>query len=254
VNIYQRINAVMKKVEYVQKDAVIQGYKAVTHDNVTAVLRPHLVAQGIVVRVDQLRGEVIDKWQSKNGSNFHRYTGEYAVHFVNAETPEDVLTVTVQAHADDNADKAPGKAMSYATKYAMLKTFSLETGENEEGRYSEPYTPEQLEVFHELVEQEKAYEFFLFVSTLPPETVAGLNSSFPDGKKTSGKAKVKELSEAGHALFRDVVEDVQARLANQDPSVIEVTDEMSVVEKKFLASRLTDFEVAQLKKMKEAAA
>ena len=35
----------------------------------------------------------------------------------------------------DNADKAPGKAISYAFKYALLKTFALETGEDEESRH-----------------------------------------------------------------------------------------------------------------------
>jgi hypothetical protein len=32
----------------------------------------------------------------------------------------------------DNQDKGPGKAMSYAVKYAMLKTFCLETGDDPE--------------------------------------------------------------------------------------------------------------------------
>ena len=54
-NIYQRINAVMKDVEYVQKDAAITGggvnYKAVTHDMVTAVVRKSMVEHGIVIEV-----------------------------------------------------------------------------------------------------------------------------------------------------------------------------------------------------------
>ena len=32
LNIYQRINKVMQEVKYAQKDASVQGYKAVTHD------------------------------------------------------------------------------------------------------------------------------------------------------------------------------------------------------------------------------
>ena len=46
----------------------------------------------------------------------------------------DKVTSTIEAHANDNGDKAPGKALSYATKSAMLKVFSLETGENDESR------------------------------------------------------------------------------------------------------------------------
>ena len=51
MNIYQRLNAVQKKVKYIQKDAVIdrQNYKAVTHDNVVSKIREHFVENGILV-------------------------------------------------------------------------------------------------------------------------------------------------------------------------------------------------------------
>lgn len=254
MNIYQRINSVMKAVSYVQKDARVQNYSAVTHDNVTAVLRPELVKQGIVVEVSQLTGRVLDKWQTKGGANMHRYQGDYEISFVNIETPEDRVTIKVQAHADDTADKAPGKSMSYATKYGMLKTFSLETGENEEGRYGEAYTPEQLEVYHELIDQKKPYDFYLFVATLTQEAATGLYNSFPEGKKSAGKKAASALEASGREIFADTVTKVQSMLANQDPAVLEITSEMSVIEKRFLAAHLTDFETKQLGKMKEAAA
>jgi hypothetical protein len=34
----------------------------------------------------------------------------------------------------DAGDKAPGKAITYATKISMLKVFGIETGDNEESR------------------------------------------------------------------------------------------------------------------------
>lgn len=254
MNVYQKINAVMKVVSYVQKDAEVQGYKALTHDMLTAAIRPALVENGIVVRVEQLRSELLTRRDVKAGEKMHLYSGDYAVHFVNIENPEDYVSVTVNAHANDNGDKAPGKAMSYAVKYAMLKTFTLETGENEEARFADPYTPEQAEIFHELVDAEKAYELYLFMATLPDETQAGLVNSFPDGKKTQGKKAVSALTSEGHAAFVQVVEDVQTGLANRDPAVLEITDEMSPTEKQFLAKRLSEFEIQQLKKLKKAAA
>ena len=143
--------------------------------------------------------------------------------------------------------------MSYAVKYAILKTFTLETGENDESRMAEPYTSEQFEVYHELVSTEKAYEFYLFTAALPAETLNALYNSFPDGKISKGKKLVSKLDEDGRAAFAGVVEDVQTRLAAQDISVIEITDEMDPMEKRLLAARLSDFEVAQLKRIKEAA-
>ena len=58
----------------------------------------------------------------------------YNIHFVNIDDPADRLTVSINAHAADNGDKAPGKCASYATKTAILKALSLETGENDESR------------------------------------------------------------------------------------------------------------------------
>ena len=253
-NIYQRINAVMKEVEYVQKDATVQTYKAVSHDMVTAVIRPHLVKQGIVVQLEQLRSEILVKRNVKDGEKMHLYSGDYAVHLVNMDSPEDRVSVTINAHANDNGDKAPGKAASYATKVALLKIFSLETGENDEQRFADPYSPEQFEAYHELIETEKAYEFYMFVTTLSHETSTGLVNSFPDGKKSQGKKLAAKLEAEGAALFKGVVEDLQHRLAMQDPSATEITDEMTRVEKGLLVSRLSPFEIKQLKSMKEAAA
>ena len=254
-NIYQRINEVMKAIEYVQKDATITGggsYKAVTHDMVTAVVRPQLVKQGIVVRPEQLRSSMIQERDKER--KMHLYSGDYAVHFVNIDNPDDCLTVTVNAQANDSGDKAPGKALSYAVKYAFLKLFSLETGENEEARFAEPYTPEQFEVYHDLVDTKKAYEFYLFTRTLPDKTLTGLVNSFQDGKKSQGKRDVSALEKEGHEAFVAMVDDVHKRLANQDQSVIEITDEMSALEKKLLAGHLSDFEIKQLAKFKEQAA
>ncbi len=140
-NIYQRINAVMKEVQYVQKDARVQGYKAVTHDMVTAVLRPAMVKAGIVIQLEQLKSELLERRDKTAGISMHLYSGDYAVHFVNIDKPDDRVTICINAHAADNGDKAPGKCASYATKSAMLKMFSLETGENEESRIAPPPEP-----------------------------------------------------------------------------------------------------------------
>jgi hypothetical protein len=253
-NIYQRINAVMKVVEYVQKDATVStgggSYRAVSHDVVVAMLRPAMVKEGIVVRLEQTSSNMLQLRGPDNKQ--HLYSGSYVVDFVNMDNPADYARVTITAHANDGGDKAPGKAASYAVKSAMLKLFSLETGESDEARFPESYTAEQAELYHELLDAEKAYEFYLFTAGLPPETQTGLYNSFPDGKKSQGKKRDNELKAKGQAIFNDVVTDVKSRLDQHDISVIEVTDEMSPLEKKLLASRLSAHEVSQLSKIKAA--
>lgn len=143
-NLFQRINEVRKAIEYIQKDKNVStgasgSYKAVSHDQVTGMVRDHMVKHGIVsypVLVDSLMNPPlmnVDGTQSKQ----MRYEATYDFYFVNIDKPEDKLTIRIQAHAMDNADKAPGKALSYAKKYAILKLFEIETGEDDESRYQE---------------------------------------------------------------------------------------------------------------------
>ena len=136
--IYQRVSEVMKAVEYVQKDASIgtpgASYKAVTHDMVSAVLRKEFITHGIVVRTTQYKGKYLQFRNVEAGIKQNLYHAKYSVDFVNIDNPEDFIRVNVEASGTDSGDKAPNKAISTAVKYAMLKTFSLETGENEESR------------------------------------------------------------------------------------------------------------------------
>lgn len=138
LNLFQRINQVRKAIGYVQKDKAVstgQGsYKAVTHDQVTALIRSHMIDAGIVCYPELLASASLPK---EEGAKQFRYEATYAFHFINADDPADRITTTIQAHAMDNADKAPGKALSYAKKYAMLKLFEIETGEDDESRYQE---------------------------------------------------------------------------------------------------------------------
>lgn len=144
MSIYQKINAVMKKVAYVQKDKSVsgmgEGYKAVTHDQLVSVLRSALVEAGLMVKVTQTRGHMNEagtRWDKNAGqlvpASMRLYEGEYDVSLIDCEDGAEI-TVHVEAHAMDSGDKAPGKAMTYATKTALLKLFWLETGESDESR------------------------------------------------------------------------------------------------------------------------
>lgn len=146
MNLLQRINEVRKAIAYIQKDKAVStgksSYKAVTHDAVTAMVREHMVTHGIVSWPQLVESvslpyeDAIDAEGKPYKKNQFRYEATYDFTFCNVEDRNDCLTIRIQAHAMDNADKAPGKALSYAKKYAMLKLFELETGEDEESRYN----------------------------------------------------------------------------------------------------------------------
>ncbi len=135
-NIYQRLNYVREQVEYIKKNASVSGagsYKAVRHDDVTARVREHLVTAGVICIQSLRNHKMVDTGTTtKNGIPISRLEAEYDITFINMDAPAETVSQIVAAHALDSGDKAPGKAMSYAKKYAYLKTFDLETGEEDE--------------------------------------------------------------------------------------------------------------------------
>lgn len=138
MNIYQRLNEVRKAVSYIQKDKQVSGggsYMAITHDAVTAYVRDHLVTHGIMVAPTMIESKCADTGTTtSSGVPIIRYEATFDIAFINCDAPDDRHTMRLESHALDYGDKAPGKAISYATKYAMLKLFSIETGDAEEER------------------------------------------------------------------------------------------------------------------------
>lgn len=137
MNIYQRINEVRKAIAYIQKDKSVSAgpagsYRAVTHDAVTGMIRKRLVEHGVIIAPTLIESVFHPK---EEGAKQRLYSASYDVRFINMDAPDECVTIRIEAHALDNGDKAPGKAISYATKYAILKIFNIETGEDEESRY-----------------------------------------------------------------------------------------------------------------------
>lgn len=144
LNLYQRINECRKTIEYIQKDKSIStgvgSYKAVTHDAVTAQVRPAMIKFGIICYPVLIKSVMNPPMVNMDGTQAKqmRYEATYDFHVINADKPEETFVSRIEAHAMDNADKAPGKAMSYAKKIFVLKLFDIESGDDEESRYTEP--------------------------------------------------------------------------------------------------------------------
>lgn len=146
LNIFQKINEIRKAVDYIQKDKIVPGgnYKAVTHDAVTGILRKHMIEHGVICVPSLVDSHSDPKEQ---GAKQALYRAQYKFDFINADKPDEMVSIVIEAHAMDNQDKAPGKAISYAKKYAVLKLFEIETGEDEESRYQTDGVEEINEMF-----------------------------------------------------------------------------------------------------------
>ena len=140
-NVYQRMQKVMEAVAYVKKDKTVDGagggYRAVTHDMVTAMVRPHFLAHGIIIVPRLVAGATVQTGRTtKAGTPIIRFEGTYEVSFVNVDAPDDRIVMTTAAHAEDQGDKAPGKALRmpgrgmarHATSVAFLKYYHASQG------------------------------------------------------------------------------------------------------------------------------
>ena len=123
----------MSELDYVAKgDTKVNGqYRFVSHDAVTAKIHPLLVKYGVTIisTVEEMTQEA------------NRTVVKLLLTFVNVDCPSDQFTVRYTGYGIDPSDKGPGKAISYAYKYALLKTFCLETGDDPDNDAKSLYEP-----------------------------------------------------------------------------------------------------------------
>lgn len=120
-NLHQRLHDAMGEVDYVQKERKNgMNYTIVSHDAVTAKVRPVLHRCGVIYYPVEM--------QHRQDGN--RCEVALKVRFVNVDEPTDFIDVPGLGYGVDPSDKGPGKAVSYAVKYCLLKTLGLETGDD----------------------------------------------------------------------------------------------------------------------------
>lgn len=133
LNIHQKILGIMSELNYIEKgDKTVNGqYRFVSHDQVSARIHPLLVKNRVTV-IPTCEEVTVEG---------NKTTVKVYVTFVNADDPSDKFTSTWYGQGIDPGDKGIGKAVSYAFKYAMLKTFILETGDDPDNTANPCYEP-----------------------------------------------------------------------------------------------------------------
>lgn len=132
-NIYQKINEVMKNIEYLTKDDKVEfgttKYKAISEEKVTTAVRDQLVKQGIVIiPVEQ---ESTNKELIRTEKSVNMLTSVHVKYRIqNIDDVNDFIEVESNGTGVDTQDKGVGKAMTYAYKYMLLRTFAIPTGED----------------------------------------------------------------------------------------------------------------------------
>lgn len=142
LNIYQRLLRATSEIERVAKNLKVdvrrgKSYKAVAEADVLEAVKPIEEAFGIYsypVKRTVIKDETYttkstyDGNESEKTSFFLRL--EVVYRFVNVDKPEEFIDITTYGDGVDTQDKAPGKAMTYADKYALLKAYKIQTGDD----------------------------------------------------------------------------------------------------------------------------
>lgn len=135
IGLHKKILKVMQKVSYLEKDIGISfkstRYKAISETKVTSIVRKALLECDLTfVPVSQR----ISRREKDNVT-----VAEVTYQLTDAETNESIQVVSVGEGAD-NQDKGAGKALTYAYKYALLRTFAIATGEDPDAISSDELT------------------------------------------------------------------------------------------------------------------
>ncbi len=142
LNIFQRMLAATSEINRVAKNLKVdinksQSYKAVAESDVLEAVKPIEEKYGIYsypVSRKIIKDEAYTTTSEYDGRKSEKTTFfmrlETVYRFVNTDKPDEYIDITTYGDGVDTQDKAPGKAMTYADKYALLKAYKIQTGDD----------------------------------------------------------------------------------------------------------------------------
>ena len=142
LNIFQRMLAATSEINRVAKNLKVdisksQSYKAVAESDVLEAVKPieekygiysYPVSRTVIKDEAYTTTSEYDGRKSEKTTFFMRLATVYR--FVNIDKPDEYIDITTYGDGVDTQDKAPGKAMTYADKYALLKAYKIQTGDD----------------------------------------------------------------------------------------------------------------------------
>ena len=155
MNIYQKLHCITSEMQTVAKNLEIttktdkngkpiRSYKAVSERDIIDAVKPleakyrvksypherHIIDSGFLENTDY--NGIVKK-------SFYLRV-EVIYRFVNIDNPDEYVETTAYGDGIDTGDKATGKAMTYADKYALMKMYQISTGDDPDQNASEEYS------------------------------------------------------------------------------------------------------------------
>jgi hypothetical protein len=210
-NVFQRISKVMSDVEYLAKDDMVvtnaktgAGYKAISEEKVTNEVRKALIKHGLVivpVEMDVDReDEVLKDYQGNEKVN-RITTADVVYRIQNIDDKDDYVMAVSSGTGVDTQDKGIGKAMTYAYKYLLLRTFAIPTGEDTDkissNVYSEQFAPQKAKI-----SSTTEYELRERIKTEGVDTVKVINTLSEFGYKNLGEIEEDKYTKVVNKIFK----------------------------------------------------
>lgn len=145
MNIYEKMEAISAEIMAVAKNLNVgfgkSQYKAVGEADVLAAVKP-IEAKYKVYSYPYSRrivesGVMTSRKSDGSEVNQNYLRLETVYRFVDTENPAEFVDIPTYGDGVDPQDKAPGKAMTYGDKYALLKAYKIITGEDPDQYMSE---------------------------------------------------------------------------------------------------------------------
>lgn len=205
MNIFEKMSCITNEIGVIEKNLKIEvnktrSYKAVSERDVLDAVKPleykYRVYSYPADREIVENGTLTTKTDyGEKNSLYLRLQTEYV--FVNIDDTSDQLSVIVYGDGIDTGDKAPGKAMTYADKYALLKAYKISTGDDpdKEASPEEGYINTKQTINKTM---ESSLRKAITDNKIPNEEVIEVLKNF--GYKKLSEIEIQDLKEIREAL------------------------------------------------------
>lgn len=204
LSLYQKMSSVMQSIEHLQKDDQVSfkttNYKAISEEKVTKSVRKALIEQGLVIFP-------IEQDMTREGTLTSVNTKYKIVDVVTG----DFEVLASSGQGADTQDKGSGKAMTYAFKYLLLRTFAIPTGEDPDKTSSPEQDEKELASMRKTLDtlikeyaDKKGAEINVIKTWLVDKTDSG-------SYETANKNQLNEMSAAVNELTRRLEAKIEAQ-------------------------------------------
>ena len=130
MNIYEKLIEVRKAVPYLQKEAKGHQYNYVSSSQVLSAVRRRMDEVGLMLIPTITNTKVTAENDGKRTTYFTELWIDFT--WVNAEKPDETVKSSWYGQGIDIAgERGVGKALTYAEKYYLLKTFNIATDKDD---------------------------------------------------------------------------------------------------------------------------